>query len=364
MYNVSNVIGLSAQRPIIEENSYLTRSARHAKPAWVVKDKLGEGLDHQFNRAISVRNDRNKWISSTLASILFHVALFSLIFYFFVVNSKEGGGGKARQTDSIAIAITEDSFQSQTSSLQELHTDIESYQTQDNVQLQSFQTDLETISDKFLPSDSLNTATTRTTASSQASSSDGGRSSDPATGQSVGFGDLKGKGQSFVYVIDRSASMKWGGGAPMRHAIGEAINSVSSLDSRLGARSFQVLAFNDDVVFWKSAPSLQKVTLENKESCVRFLKTLAAEGGTAPEKALEAGLRLRPDVIFFLTDADEELSEQSLIHLRELRRQYNVKQINVIEFARETDPVKKSFKRLAGENGGVYAVNHVETMVL
>ena len=111
MYNVSNVIGLSAQKPIIEENSYLTRSARHAKPAWVFKDKLGAGLDHQFNRAISVRNDRNKWISSTLASILFHVALFSLIFYFFVVNSKEGGGGQARQTDSVAIAITEDSFQ-------------------------------------------------------------------------------------------------------------------------------------------------------------------------------------------------------------------------------------------------------------
>ena len=326
---------------------------------------LGEGLDHKFNRDISVHDDRNKWISSTFASILFHAALFSVMFYFFIVNSKEGGFGDARQTDSIGIVVAEDAFRTQTSSAQNSFTDVELRQTQaEDANPQSFQNELETISDKLLPSDTLDTTVSLLTTSSSASSDNGKKGSDSRAGQSVGFGELIGKGQSFVYVIDRSASMKWGGGAPMRHAIGEAISSVNSLDTRLGARKFQALAFNDDVVFWKSTPLLQNVTLENKESCVRFLETLSAEGGTAPEKALEAGLKLRPDVIFFLTDADGELSEQSLIHLRDLRRQYNVKQINVIEFARETDPVKKSFKRLAGENGGVYAVNHVETMVL
>lgn len=352
-------------KPIIDENTHVTRSTRNTTSiALAVNATLGEGLDHQFNQDVSVCYDRNKWISSTFASILFHAVLFSVVFYFSVIKSKEERLGNTRQTDSIGIVVREDAPQSQTSNIQDIRTFVESPQTQEAAQPQSFQNDLEIISDDLLPSETLNTALTPLSSSSQAYSRNGVRSSAPGLGQNVGFGELIGKGQSFVYIIDRSASMKWGGGAPMRRAIGEAINSVSSLDSRSGARSFQVLAFNDDVVFWKSTPALQKVSLENKESCVRFLKTLSAEGGTAPEKALEAGLKLRPDVIFFLTDADEELSDQSLTHLRALRRQYNVKQINVIEFARETDPVKKSFKRLAGENGGVYAVNHVETMVL
>ena len=37
----------------------------------------------------------------------------------------------------------------------------------------------------------------------------------------------------------------------------------------------------------------------------RFIDSISADGGTAHEDALVAAVRLRPDVIFFLTDADD-----------------------------------------------------------
>jgi len=93
---------------------------------------------------------------------------------------------------------------------------------------------------------------------------------------------------------------------------------------------------------------------------VRFLQSVVPTGGTSPEQALAVGIKMRPDVVFFLTDADEELTEQTIERIKTLRRQCKVAQICVIEFRKSTDPPKKSYRRLAGENGGAYIFKDVD----
>ena len=128
-----------------------------------------------------------------------------------------------------------------------------------------------------------------------------------------------------------------------------------------GATKFQVAIFNHDVEIFENGEALIDVNLENKARIVRYLRSVVADGGTRPELALENALRLKPDVVFFLTDADEELSEAALEAIQTARRRFNVKQICVVEFGRGSQPRKKTFRRLAGENGGVYVFRDIET---
>ena len=146
----------------------------------------------------------------------------------------------------------------------------------------------------------------------------------------------------------------------MRRAVSDAVASVQSLDPKLGSTKFQVIVFNHDVDVFDGGTALIDVNPANKAKCVRYLKSLVATGGTSPEQALMAGIRMRPDVVFFLTDADEELTENTLERVQALRRQCKVRQICVVEFRKSTDPAKKTYKRLAGENGGSYIFKDVD----
>jgi hypothetical protein len=79
--------------------------------------------------------------------------------------------------------------------------------------------------------------------------------------------------------------------------------------------------------------------------------SITADGATRHEEALEMALRMAPDVIFFLTDADDPcLTSQQLAHIAHVN---NGTSINAIEFGYGTQGDTENFLvKLARQNGG------------
>jgi hypothetical protein len=78
---------------------------------------------------------------------------------------------------------------------------------------------------------------------------------------------------------------------------------------------------------------------------------MTADGATRHEEALVVALRMVPDVIFFLTDADEpRLSAKQLAHIAQANKGTS---INAIEFGygAQADP-EDFLVKLARQNGG------------
>jgi hypothetical protein len=171
---------------------------------------------------------------------------------------------------------------------------------------------------------------------------------------------VTGKGSSFVYVFDRSLSME---GAPLAAAKRELLASLSHLQR---VHQFQIIFYNEKP---KMMPVPQMLFADENgvQQAQSFVNTITAAGGTDHVQALQLAMRLRPDVIFLLTDADEPpLTAKQLADVR----QNNTAIINVIEF--KSPPVGKSpaapaakrgsLRQLAAENRGEYKA--IDTTVL
>ena len=307
-----------------------------------------------------------EWLGSGFGSLVIHVILLLLLFLI-VRGESRRVGSTIRQTDEIGVVLSDsiDSTPLDNSTSSET-TLTEASLSESTGYLETTET-IHNALENFLPAEEIGTtdssdgATAREVINSVAS----GRIGDgegKQSGQSVGFSGARAVGRKFVYVVDRSDSMRWNGGAPMRRAISDAVSSVQSLDVKRGASKFQVLVFNHEVDVFDSGTGLIDVNPINKARCANFLKSLVPSGGTSPEQALAIGIKMRPDVVFFLTDADEELTDQTLERIQILRRQCKVQQICVIEFRKSTDPIKKTYRRLAGENGGSYVVRNIDLL--
>ena len=165
---------------------------------------------------------------------------------------------------------------------------------------------------------------------------------------------LTGEGYKFVYVLDRSASMGGSGAEGLRILKAELIESLGGLGE---VHQFQIVFYNErPVVFNPSGMSgrLAFATEENKSRAARFIRSIAAEGGTRHDDALKLAIRLHPDVIFFLTDGDDPKLSRS--ELDQIGRMAGGITIQAVEFGTGKKPGGKSFLEvLAGENGGKYA---------
>jgi hypothetical protein len=162
---------------------------------------------------------------------------------------------------------------------------------------------------------------------------------------------LEGKGYKFVYVFDRSGSMGGDGRSCLAAAKAELAASLEGLEK---TQQFQIIFYNENPLLFNPAGysgRLAFATEANKQRALRFMETIAAEDGTDHEKALRAALGLRPDVVFFLTDADEpKLTDQQLA---DIRRWAAGTIIHTVEFGQGPDSGGDNFlRRLARENGG------------
>lgn len=174
----------------------------------------------------------------------------------------------------------------------------------------------------------------------------------PQTKMSL-FGGAPAVGNSFVFLIDRSQSMGGDGLNGLAAAEKELNYELAKLD---GAHKFQIIAYNQQVLYL-TQPGMLPASAENRAKGAKFLAGLVAFAGTQHEAALMAGLRLKPDVIFILTDGgDPLLSEQEIARVTERNRDNGMQSsIHCIHFG--SGPASDSgrtLRELVKRNGGSY----------
>jgi hypothetical protein len=162
---------------------------------------------------------------------------------------------------------------------------------------------------------------------------------------------VEGEGHKFVYVFDRSGSMGGPGRSALSAAKAELLRSLESLDK---THQFQIIFYNHTTLKFNPTGDPDRLvfaTEQNKAAAERFLGMVTADGGTNHELALSAAFRLRPDVIFFLTDADEpKLYPHQLARLHRLAGGATIHAVE-FGFGPQQDP-SNFLVRLARENGG------------
>jgi hypothetical protein len=181
----------------------------------------------------------------------------------------------------------------------------------------------------------------------------GFRGSEGGQAQTTLFG-IQAEGWKFVYVFDRSDSMNSYAQRPLRAAKAQLLASLESLEK---VHQFQVVFYNHEQRVFN--PSRQQYRLafateQNKRNAEGFIRSITAYGSTEHLDALKLAIKLQPDVIFFLTDADEP---RMLAHqLDEVQRRAGGIVVHAIQFGLgpQRDP-NNFLVRLAAQNGGQHA---------
>jgi hypothetical protein len=176
---------------------------------------------------------------------------------------------------------------------------------------------------------------------------------------------VQGEGSEFVYVFDRSSSMGGFGGRPLAAAKRELLRSLDDLTS---VNQFQIVFYNESPAifnpFRPAPPKMFGATDENKRLAGQYVQSINAIGGTAHRNALEFALRTGPDVIFFLTDADEPgMTANELADLRRRNRSATI--IHTIEFGAGPFSGRDNFLvQLARQHGGQHVYVDVAELPL
>ncbi len=192
---------------------------------------------------------------------------------------------------------------------------------------------------------------------------DKGRGSGRAPTRTQVFG-LAEEASSFVYVFDRSQSMNStlsysSEGAlvfsitPLEAAKAELLRSLDDLDRH---QTFQIIFYNHDTVFFSAPTNGQRLLAASnatKHRAAEFVSTMPGDGGTYHLEPIELALRMRPDVVFLLTDGEAK-DDPTTVDLDRIRGlNHGRSRINVIHFCFVPRPAATLVK-LARENGGQY----------
>ena len=153
----------------------------------------------------------------------------------------------------------------------------------------------------------------------------GGRGTGTSAGTS--FFEINATGNLFCYVVDSSSSMD------EQDSIGAARNElIASLEQLKATQRFQILFYDAELhPMTNGRQQTFMATDANVRFARQFIFSQQTGGGTVHKPALQAALKLNPDVIFFLTDGETpELSYRDLWDLKQANRKRV--QIHVIEF--------------------------------
>ena len=164
------------------------------------------------------------------------------------------------------------------------------------------------------------------------------------------FGSPEASGRNFVFVIDRSKSMG-GQGLNALAAAGKQLDLA--IGELLQNHRFQVIAYHDKPVFFPDR-AMAKAIPENRQRVRTFFSGLVAFGATDHELAVLAGLRVKPDVLFLLTDGGSpDLTRVQLDRIRQ--RSGGLTAIHCIQFG--FGPLQDAMpfmRKLAMENRGQF----------
>ena len=151
-------------------------------------------------------------------------------------------------------------------------------------------------------------------------------------------------------------------GRPLAAAKKQLLESLQSLES---VHQFHIIFFNTKTQSFDITGGGHRIAFasdRNKKLAGNFVGGITADGGTDRMYALREALNFAPDVIFFLTDADDAMSPSEMAELARANRRVQAS-ICVIEFGKNPAPTPNNFlARLAHDNGGQYG--YVDTTKL
>lgn len=173
------------------------------------------------------------------------------------------------------------------------------------------------------------------------------------------FFDIREKADRFVYLIDLSGSMA---GPRMRFATENLKASLRQLNVQ---QQFQVI-FYDNSTHTMTLPSnptadWYRATRANISAAIRFIDSAVPGNGTSHVPALREALRLRPQVLFFLTDGSDTVYASELESLYRLNRGRT--RIHCIKFDELGELGTDNWmKKLSRANDGTYRYQDVSNL--
>lgn len=181
------------------------------------------------------------------------------------------------------------------------------------------------------------------------------------TSAKVQFAGVEGGGNHFIYLVDSSKSMR-----NFNEARNELLRSVEALQAH---QRFYVVFYDQNPDYMRLAesqidePSSVLATAANKRALRQWAMTIQQQPGKSPTEVLPFAFKLRPDVIFLLSDG--EFAAQTEEVIRKHNRRDNlfgetgpISIIHTIRYpgysAAEARNAEEQMKRIAAENGGQY----------
>ncbi len=174
------------------------------------------------------------------------------------------------------------------------------------------------------------------------------------------FLGIRDRGTRFVYVLDRSGSMDRENALEVAKA--ELVTSLQHLDE---TQQFQVIFYNvqNRLLSLGGRETLHFATDINKTLARQQIARVTPDGGTFHYPALAKALALEPEVIYFLTDADQNSAIHPGDMERLLRRNRGRTRIHAIKFGLGAELTTNHYvKKLALQNGGRYRYRDIKTL--
>ena len=168
-----------------------------------------------------------------------------------------------------------------------------------------------------------------------------GRGGVAGTGGASFFG-LEVRGNKFIYVVDRSGSMKIG---RLARAKAELVRSINELDDKM---EFMVIFYNEGYTAMPAKRPVKAIG-DNKQLCFDMIERINAKDGTEPADAMLKALSFKPDAIWLLSDGEFDVEVVSEITKGNAGRRTSVNTIAF--FSREGEKV---LKKIADNNKGRY----------
>lgn len=153
-----------------------------------------------------------------------------------------------------------------------------------------------------------------------------------------------------AFVCDASGSMS---GMPQTLLVEELKRAIGPLKP---VQFFNVIFFQSDEVNAAFPGRLESANPMHKEQTHQFLDNLVVRGSTNPIPALEAAFRMKPELIFFLTDGrfDQIVKYDDVAEtFRRLNSDEKVI-VNTIQFINRDELAEGVLRTIAHENGGEY----------
>lgn len=164
-----------------------------------------------------------------------------------------------------------------------------------------------------------------------------------AGGGGASFFGLEASGNKFVFVVDRSGSMR--DGFRLEAAKAELIRVVSGMDRTM---KFFIIFYNTR--FEKMpAEGLVGATEDNRKTYLDWVRRIGATGNTDPTDAMLEALSLKPDAIWLLSDGLFPVQAATVI-----RQKNPGARVQIHTIALHDDGGKDILAKIAEENRGHY----------